>query len=70
MSAALLELLAMRMNQAPPPWAASVEAVKEPVYLLKSAVHVKRLQQLYRQESAEPLRKRRFYAPPDYLAFA
>ncbi len=70
MSAALLELLALRTNQAPPPWTASVGPVKEPFYLLKSAAQMKRLRQLCQQESPEPLRKRSFFAPPDYLAFA
>lgn len=70
MSAALLELLALRTNQASPPWTASVGPAKEPFYLLKSAAQMKRLRQLCRQESPEPLRTRRFYAPPDYLAFA
>jgi len=70
MSAALLELLAVRTNQAPPLWTAGVGPVKEPFYLLKSAAQMKRLRQLCQQESPEPLRKRSFYAPPDYLAFA
>ncbi|MCA9920115.1 MAG: hypothetical protein KC445_19290 [Anaerolineales bacterium] len=70
MSAALLELLALRTNQAPPPWTAGVGPVKEPFYLLKSASQMKRLRKLCQQESPEPLRKRSFYAPPDYLAFA
>lgn len=70
MSAALLELLALRTNQASPAWTAGIGPVKEPFYLLKSAAQMKRLQQLCRQESPEPLRKRSFYAPPDYLAFA
>lgn len=70
MSAALLELLALRTNQAPPPWTACVGPVKEPFYLLKSAAQMKRLRQLCQQESPEPLRKRSFFAPPDYLAFA
>lgn len=70
MSAALLELLALRTGQEPPNWTADVGAVKEPFYLLESAAYMKRLRQLCRQESPEPLRKRRFYAPPDYLAFA
>ncbi|MCB9005821.1 MAG: hypothetical protein H6656_00285 [Ardenticatenaceae bacterium] len=70
MSAALLELLALRTNQAPPPWTAGVGPVKEPFYLLKSASQMKRLRKLCQQESPEPLRKRSFYAPPDYLASA
>ncbi|HIP73919.1 MAG TPA: hypothetical protein EYH05_21305 [Anaerolineae bacterium] len=70
MSAALLELFAMRTNQRPPPWSADVGPMKEPFFLLKSAVHMKRLRELCRTESPEPLRSRRFYAPPDYLTFA
>lgn len=70
LSAALLELLALRTNQDPPSWTAGVGPVNEPFYLLKSAGQMKRLQMLCLQESPEPLRKRSFYAPPDYLAFA
>jgi hypothetical protein len=70
MSAALLELLALRTGQNPPAWTASIGPVAEPVYLLKAAAQMKRLKQLCFQESPEPLRKRKFYAPPDYLVFA
>jgi hypothetical protein len=70
MSAALVELFALRMGQTPPAWTAEVGPVKEPFYLLKSAAQMKRLQQLCRQKSPEPLRKRSLYAPPDYLTFA
>lgn len=70
MSAALLELFAMRTNQSPPDWTADIGPVKEAFFLLKSAASMKRLRELCRTESPEPLRMRRFYAPPDYLAFA
>ena len=70
MSAALLELFAMRTNQQPPAWTAGVGPMKEPFYLLKYAAHMKRLRELCLAESPEPLRERRFYAPPDYLTFA
>jgi hypothetical protein len=69
MSAALLELLALRTSQPPPAWTATVGAVDRPLYLLKSADRMKRLRTLCRRESPEPLRKRGFYAPPDYLTF-
>jgi hypothetical protein len=69
-SAALLELFAMRTNQAAPAWTPHVGPLTEPIYLLKSARHMKRLRTLCEQESPEPLRKRSFYAPPDYLTFA
>jgi hypothetical protein len=69
MAAALLELLALRSGQAPPAWTAAIGPANKPFYLLKSAERMKRLQRLCRHESPEPLRKRRFYAPPDYLTF-
>lgn len=69
-SAALLELFAMRTNQTAPVWTPAVGPLPEPIYLLKSAHHMKRLRMLCEKESPEPLRKRRFYAPPDYLTFA
>ena len=70
MSAALLELLALRTDQQPPTWTANIGPVAEPIYLLKAAAQMRRLKQLCFHESPEPLRKRKFYAPPDYLAFA
>ena len=70
MSAALLELFAMRTNQSPPSWTADIGPVKEAFFLLKSATQMRRLRELCRTQSPEPLRIRRFYAPPDYLAFA
>jgi hypothetical protein len=69
LSAALLELLALRSGQSPPVWTKTIGAADKPFYLLKSAERMKRLQQLCRRESPEPLRKRKFYAPPDYLTF-
>ena len=69
-SAALLELFALRTNQTAPTWTHHVGALPEPIYLLKAAQYMKRLRQLCEQESPEPLRKRGLYAPPDYLTFA
>jgi hypothetical protein len=69
LSAALLELLALRTSQPPPAWTATVGAADRPRYLLKSADRMKRLRTLCRRESPEPLRKRGFYAPPDFLTF-
>lgn len=69
-SAALLELFAMRTNQPAPAWTPDVGPVAEPIYLLKATQHMKRLRALCEAESPEPLRKRSFYAPPDFLTFA
>jgi predicted secreted protein len=69
-SAALLELFALRTNQRPPSWVADVGPVKEPFFLVNAAVHMKRLRELCLTESPEPLRSRHFYAPSNYLTFA
>lgn len=69
-AASLLELFAIRLGQEAPVWTKSVDPLAEPVYLLKSAVTMKRLRELCEKESPEPLRKRGFYAPPNYLEFA
>lgn len=69
-AAALLELFALRQQKKAPSWTSDVGGVSEPVFLLKSATKMKRLRELCLQESPEPLRKRLFFAPPDYLDFA
>lgn len=68
-AAALLELLASRSQQAPPPWTKEVGPLPEPVYLLKAATQMKRLRTLCEDEAPEPLRKRGLYAPPNFLEF-
>ncbi len=69
-AAALVELFAMRREEPPPAWTASVGAISEPLFLLRHAAAMPRLRQLCEQESPEPLRRRRIYAPPDYLVAA
>lgn len=69
-AASLVELLAMRANQAPPQWTVGVPASPEPFYLLAYAEKMPRLKQMCHDESPEPLRKRGFYAPPNFLEFA
>jgi hypothetical protein len=51
-------------------WVKNVSPLTEPVFLLKSAATMKRLRFLCETESPEALRKRGFYAPPNYLEFA
>lgn len=70
MSAALLELFALRAMQEAPAWTRVVGAVSEPIFLLKSAQTMKHLRVLCETESPEPLRQRGFFAPPNYLEFA
>ena len=69
-SAALVELLAQRNNQAAPAWTKEVGALKEPFFLLESATRMKRLRILCETQSPEPMRKRLLYAPPHFLEFA
>ncbi len=70
MSAALVELLAIRNKQNPPSWTGEIGAFGEPFFLLESAATMKRLRALCEKESPEPMRKRQLYAPPHFLEFA
>ncbi len=69
-AASLLELFAERRGQKPPGWTSSIGSLPEPIFLVKAAATMKYLRALCEAESPEPLRKRGFYAPPEYLAFA
>ena len=69
-AASLVELLSLRVGQTPPPWTSDVGALAEPIYLLKEAANMKHLRVLCETEAPEPLRKRGFYAPPNFLEFA
>lgn len=69
-AASLVELLASRLHQSPPSWTQDVGPLPEPIYLLKAAAGMKRLCTLCETEAPEPLRKRGFYAPPNFLEFA
>jgi hypothetical protein len=69
-SASLIELLAQRSQQEPPPWTKEIGALAEPIHLVKAAATMKRLRALCEQQAPESLRKRGFYAPPNFLASA
>jgi len=69
-AASLVELFALRLGQTPTQWAKDVGALPEPIYLIKAAANMKRLRELCETQSPEPLRKRGFYAPPNFLEFA
>lgn len=70
LSAGLAELFASRANQRAPAWTQTVGAVNEPVFLVRSALTMKHLRELCETEAPLPLRKRKFFAPPNYLEFA
>jgi hypothetical protein len=69
-AAALIELFAARQKQTPPNWTRDVGPLPEPHFLLESAAKLKRLRALCEAQAPEPLRKRRLYAPPNFLEFA
>ena len=69
-SAALVELLALRNDQTPPAWTKEIGPMNEPFFLLESAAGMKRLRVLCETQSPEPMRKRLLYAPPHFLEFA
>lgn len=68
-AASLVELFALRLNQQAPSWTSSIAPLTEPIFLLKSAGSMQRLRAFCEAKSPEPLRKRRLYAPPNYLEF-
>ncbi len=69
-AASLIELLAARSNQEPPTWTSKIGASPERIYLVKAAASMKHLRALCEEQSPEPLRKRGFYAPPNFLESA
>ena len=69
-SAALIELFAERLHQEPPAWTLEIGPLPEPIYLVKAAATMKRLRELCERQAPEPLRKRGFYAPPNFLESA
>lgn len=69
-AAGLLELLALRTNQPPPNWTASIGGLSQPLFLVAEAEHMKNTRIMCEQESPEPLRKRKLLAPPQFLTWA
>ncbi len=66
-AAGLVELLAERVGQPAPAWAASVGTLTTPVYLVRAASSSAKLRARMERESPEPLRKRNLFAPAGYL---
>jgi hypothetical protein len=69
-AAGLIELLAERRHEPPPPWANQIGAAHPPLYLVKAAHVMPRLRRLCESESPAPLRRRNLFAPPTFLEFA
>ena len=69
-TAALAELFADRLGQLPPVWAAAIGPVDEPYFLVAAARTMTRFRRLCEEQSPPPLRRRRLFAPPEYMTFA
>jgi len=69
-SAGVVEMLAQRMNQEPPSWVKDVGGSPVIIYLVRSAKRMPRLRTLCELEGPEPLRKRKIFAPPEFLTIA
>jgi hypothetical protein len=69
-AAGVAELLASRMGQSPPDWAASVPPAPERLFLVRAASSMPRLRSLCEREGPEPLRRRGLLAPPEFLSIA
>jgi hypothetical protein len=70
LAAGVVELLAARAGMAPPEWTPSVPAAPRIVHLVRAAHSMRRLRADCEQNGPEQLRRRGFYAPPEFLTFA
>ena len=69
-AAGLVELLAERAGQKPPPWTDSVGAVGAPLVLDPGLENMPRSLAHAKVAGPEPLRKRNLFALPDFLEVA
>ena len=69
-AAGLAEMFAERLGQPAPGWTASVLPLDEPYFLVSAARTMPRLRELCKAQSPLPLRRRKLYAPRDFLSFA
>ena len=70
LAAGVTELLAARSGQPVPAWTARIPAVPERIFLVRAAATMPRLRALCEREGPEPLRRRGFLAPPEFLTVA
>ena len=68
-AASIVELFAERSKQPAPAWTESVAPLAEPLFLVREAMRMPRLRSLCEREAPAALRKRRIFAPPNYLDF-
>ena len=68
-AAALAELFAFRAKQAPPSWTKDVGDAGQSFFLVQAAEAMPRLRRICEEQSPMPLRKRKLFAPPNFLEF-
>ena len=69
-AAGVVEMLAARIGQQPPPWTSEVPQSPTKIYLVRWAGSMPRLRKLCELEGPEPLRRRQILAPPEFLTMA
>jgi hypothetical protein len=69
-AAGVAELLASRSAQRAPSWTTAIDEAPIPFYLVRAAETMPRLRQSCETEGPESLRRRRIYAPPEFLTIA
>ena len=69
-AAGVVELLAFRVDQAPPFWTSRIQALPAPLCLVSAAKTMPRLRRLCEEEGPEHLRRRGILAPPEFLKVA
>jgi hypothetical protein len=68
-TAALLELLALRSGTEPPNWTREIGPAREPIHLVRAVTTMPRTRARVEAESPEPLRNRNVFAPAEYATF-
>ena len=66
-AAALAELLALQLDQAPPVWTKSVGGLPQPFFVMELAERPGFTRDLCLTEAPEPFRKRNIFAPGNFL---
>lgn len=70
LAAGVVELLAARAGEQPPAWTSQIGTGPKDVFLVRAVETMPRLREVCLREGPEPLRKRGFFAPPEFLTFA
>jgi hypothetical protein len=68
LTAGLLEMFCDRLGRTAPAWTRQIASSPRPVFLVRAASRMKNLRALCETQGPVQLRRRGFFAPPDYLA--